>query len=220
MKQFFFVALFAAGIVRADSLDAILARMDTSSKLFKTASADIKQGEYTAIIKDLTESYGTLKIKRGPKSLMAVIDYTKPDVHTSLIRDKKALLYTPLAKTATEYDLSRYKSSVDQYVLLAFGSSGEDLKKNYTLKVVGTEQLGSVSTTRVELTPKSEEVKKLFVKFELWIPEGQSYAIRLKFTAPSDNYYLVDYSNVKINPVIADSAFELKLPKDVKINHP
>ncbi len=220
MKTAVFIALIGAAIAQADSLDAILTRMDASSKSFKSASADIKQTEYTALLKSSDDEFGTLKVKRGAKSVMAVLDYTKPALHTSVIKDKKATLYTPLAKTATEYDLGKYKSSVDQYVLLAFGSSGEELKKTYALKVLGTENVGSGAATRIELTPKSDEVKKLFTKFEMWIPEGQSYAIRLKATAPSDNFYLFDYSNVKINAAIPDSAFDLKLPKDVKINRP
>jgi outer membrane lipoprotein-sorting protein len=222
VKIRFLIALSCAAApwLCADSLDAVLARMDANAKTFKSAAADIKQTEYTAILKDSTEEFGVLKIKRDNKGVMALLDYTKPDKHASLIKDKKAWVYTPKAVSASLYDLGKYTTSVDQYVLLAFGSSGAELRKNYDVKPGGTETIGSKPTTRLELTPKSDEVKKMFAKIELWIPDGEAYAVRLKATAPSDNYYQFDYSNIAKNPGLADSVFDLHMPKNVKIVKP
>lgn len=194
--------------------------MDTNAKTFKSATADIKQTEYTAILKDSVEEFGVLKIKRDNKGVMALMDYSKPDKHASLIKEKKAWVFTPKANTVSVYDLGKYTSSVDQYVLLAFGSSGAELRKNYDVKAGGMETIASRPTTRLELTPKSEEVKKMFSKIELWIPDGEAYAVRLKATAPSDNYYQFDYSSIAKNPTLADSAFDLHMPKNVKVVKP
>ena len=64
-------------------------------------------------------------------------------------------------------------------------------------------------------------LKKLITKIELWIPEGQSNPIRAKFSAQlSKNYEMVDYSDIKVNPALPDSAFKLELPPNVKKIYP
>jgi outer membrane lipoprotein-sorting protein len=204
----------------ADSLDAILTRMDSAARAFKSITANIKQTEYNALLKDSEEALGVMKIKRDNKSVMAITEYSKPDPHTELIRDKTVNIYRPKAKVNEVYDLGKNVAVADQFLLLAFGTSGSDLKKNYDIKFGGAETINSIATSRIELTPKSEEGKKFVTKIELWIPEGQSIAIREKAMTPSDNYYLFDYSNLKPNAPLSDSDFNLKLPAGVRTVHP
>jgi outer membrane lipoprotein-sorting protein len=206
-------------LVWADSLEAVLARMDKAAKGFKSATADLKQVEYTAVIKESTEESGVLRIKRNSRNVTAITEYSKPEPHAVLFKDKEAQVYSPKAKMDQIYDLAKFTSTVDQFVLLAFGTSGEELRRNYDVKLGGPETVGSTATSRLELIPKSAEVKRLFSKFELWVPEGQGNAIREKLTAPSGDYYLLEYSNVKLNVALPDSVFDLKMPKDVKKVH-
>ena len=213
------LAMHVFPVARADSLDAVLARMDKAAKEFKSATADLKQVEYTAVIKESTEESGVLRIKRSNRGVTAITEYTKPAPHSFLVKDKKGQTYEPKAKMVQVYDLAKYTTLVDQFLLLAFGTSGDDLRRNYDIKPGGAEAVGSAATTRLELAPRSVDARRLATKIELWIPEDQGNAIREKVTAPSGDYYLVDYSNVKLNVPLPDSAFDLKLPKDVKIVH-
>jgi outer membrane lipoprotein-sorting protein len=206
-------------LARADSLDSVLARMDRAAKEFKSATADLKQVEYTAVIKESTEESGVLRIKRSNRNVTAITEYTKPEPHAVLFKDKEAQVYSPKAKMDQIYDLAKFTSTVDQFVTLAFGTSGDELRRNYDVKLGGSESVGSTATSRLELIPNSKEVKRLFSKFELWIPDGLGNAIREKLTAPSGDYYLLEYSNVKLNVPLPDSVFDLKLPKDVKKVH-
>ena len=80
----------------------------------------------------------------------------------------------------------------------------------------GSDTLGSIRTSRLELTPKDSETKKKFALIELWIPEGDTVPIQVKVTDPSGNYNLAVYSNIKVNGPLADSDLELKVPADVK----
>jgi outer membrane lipoprotein carrier protein len=208
-------------LARADSLDAILARMDRAAKDFKSVTAKIRRSEYTAVVKELSaEESGELRIRRAKNGVTAILDFTHPNPYTILIKDKKVNIYRPKAKLVEVYDFAKYNSVVDQFLLLAFGTSGVDLRKNYEVKRGGAETVESVPATRLELFPTSDEVKKLITKIELWIPEGQSNAIREKINEPSGNYNLADYSNIKLNVPLPDSAFDLKLPKDVKTVRP
>jgi outer membrane lipoprotein-sorting protein len=208
-------------LARADSLDAILARMDRAAKDFKSVSAKLKQSHYTAVIKELAPAESAdLRIKRVKNAVVAILEFAPPDPRTIFIKDKKVTIYYPKAKQAQDYDLGKSTSLVDQFLLLAFGTSGEELHRNYDVKVGGAETVGSTATMRLDLIPKSPDAKKLITKIELWIPEGQGNAIREKVTSPSGDYDLADYSGIKPNPQLPDSAFELKLPKGVTTIHP
>jgi len=218
---FLAVAAFAiASLAQAQSLDSVLARMDRAAKDFKSVTASVRKMEYTAVIKESTDEAADLRIKRTKNAVVAMLEYTKPAPQTVLFKDKKVSLYSPKAKMNQVYDLRDYTSLVDQFLLLAFGTSGEDLRKNYEVKLAGTEIIDSNPATRLELIPKSRDAKKVITKIELWIPEGQGIAVQEKVTEPSGNYNLAHYSNVKLNAPLPDSAFDLKLPKDVKTVHP
>ncbi len=214
------LALHVFPVARADSLDAILARMDKAAKGFRSVTADLKQIEYTDVVKDSSEDIGVLRIKRDKKGLSALIEYTKPDVRTTFFKDKKVNFYYPKANQVQEIDLGKYTTLVDQFLLLAFGTSGEELRRSYEVKLGGAETVASTPTTRLDLTPKSPDAKKYITKIELWIKDGESYAIQEKVTETSKNYTLGEYSNVKWNPALPDSAFDWKPPKGVTITHP
>jgi outer membrane lipoprotein-sorting protein len=206
---------------RADSLEAILARMDRAAKEFKSVSATLKQSDYTAVIQDLSPpETGQLRIKRGKNGVNAILEFTDPERRTVFISGHKVDIYHPKAKMAEEYNLTNYMGTIDQFLLLAFGTSGADLRKNYDVRLGGAETIDKTPTTRIELRPRTDEVKKVVTKIELWIPDGQSNAIREKVTEPSDNYYLADYSNVKRDVNIPDSVFDFKPPKGVSVKYP
>jgi outer membrane lipoprotein-sorting protein len=56
----------------------------------------------------------------------------------------------------------------------------------------------------------------MITRIDLWIQEGQSSPIQEKVTQPSKDYVLISYSDLKVNPDLPDSAFDLKLPEGVK----
>jgi outer membrane lipoprotein-sorting protein len=208
----------AAIAARAETLDAILARMDASSKAFKSVTANIKRSSYNELLKDSDpEESGDLRIQRNKNAVAAVLDFKQPNAYTVFFKDKKAYVYRPKAKVAEEYDFSKNASTIDQFLLLGFGTSGEELRKNYDVRLGGAENIGPTQTTRLELIPRSDEVKRLITKIEVWIPDGKSNAIREKISEPSGNYNLANYSNVNFNPSLPGSAFDMKLPSDVKI---
>jgi outer membrane lipoprotein-sorting protein len=217
--KFIPIAIFAAvfPLAAADSLDLILARMDTAAKSFQSVTTNLKQSEYTAVIKDTSPlESGVLRIKRVKGLVSAIVVFTDPEPRTLAIKGKEAKIYRPAAKVVEIYDIGSHGGTINQFLLLAFGSSGAELRKNYDVNLAGTEKIDSVNTTRLELTPKGAETKKMITKVELWIPDGQANAIREKVTEPSGNYYLASYSNIDLKTPVSDSIFDLKLPKDVQ----
>ncbi len=221
MKTLTAIALLGVASIaaRAETLDAILARMDASSKSFKSVTATIKRSSYNELLRESDpEETGDLRIQRNKNAVAAVLDFKQPNAYTVFFKDKKAFVYHPKAKIADEYEFSKNASTIDQFLILGFGTSGEELRKNYELNLGAAEKIGSTATTRVELVPRSDEVKRLITKIELWIPDGKSNAIREKISEPSGNYNLANYSNVNFSPSLPASAFDMKLPSDVTIH--
>jgi outer membrane lipoprotein-sorting protein len=208
--------IFAAGLATAEPLSDVLARMDRAAAEFHSLSAGMKRVQFTAVLSESSEMEGALRLRRIKGGTQGIVEFQQPERRTVYINGKQVQIYYPKGNTVEIYDTSKYTSNMDQILLLGFGTSAAELKKSYDIKDGGVQKINGVDTTRIELTPRSDEMKKLITKIELWIPEGQSNPVRAKFSEPSKNYELVDYSGIKVNPALPESAFAWKLPPDVK----
>jgi outer membrane lipoprotein-sorting protein len=207
-------------LLGAEPLSNVLGRMDAAAQNFHALSADMKRVQFTAVINEASEMQGVMRLKRVKNGTTGVVEFQQPEQRTVYVNGHNVQIYYPKANTVEIYDASKYTSNIDQFLLLGFGTSSADLKKSYDLKAAGTETVSGMPTTRIELMPKTDELKKLITKIELWVPEGQANPIQEKVTEPSKNYELVTYSDIKVNPALPDSAFELKLPPKVKKIYP
>jgi outer membrane lipoprotein-sorting protein len=205
--------------LRADSLDAILQRMDAAAKRFKSVSARVHDINYVAVLSETTSEDGELRLRRAKDGLIGVLEYNPPDQRIIAFSGHKVQLYKPKANEVTIVDPGKDNmSKIDQFILIAFGStSGTELKSAYDIRLAGSESIDSVPTSHLVLIPKAVEAKKLTTMIELWFPEGTASAVREKVTQPTKDYRLTTYSDVKPNPPLPDSAFELKLPAGVKV---
>ena len=219
MAKFICLAILAALAgtgLRAEALNDILARMDQSARMFRTFTANIKRTEYTKVLNDKDEIEGVERVKRTNGQTVTLVEFHGPNAQTIRLTGKTAEVYYPNAKMVEIWDAGKYAKAANQFLLLGFGTSGVELRKDYEVSVGGTDTLGSIRTTRLDLIPKDSETRKKFAKIELWIPEGDTVPIQVKVTEASQNYNLAVYSNIKVNEPLADSDLELKVPPDVK----
>ncbi len=205
---------------RAESLDAIFARMDKAAKEFKSATASLKQVEYTAVIDEKTTEDGVLHLKRVHGNVMLRVNFDPPNQRVVALNGHLVVIYYPQAKSADKYDVSKYtsKNTVEQLLLLSFGAaSGTELKKDYTVTGGQTEKIDSTVTTRVELVPKSEEMRNAIRRITLWIPEGKRYALKERVDKPGKDYIEWTYMHPELNKPLPDSEVTLKLPPGVHV---
>jgi len=207
-------------LAHAEPLADILARMDRAAQDFRSLSANMKRIQFTAVINESDEMNGVVRLKRIKNGTVGIVDFQQPEQRTVYVNGHNIQIYYPKANTVEIYDSSKYTANIDQFLLLGFGTSSAELQKSYDLKMAGIQPIAGVPATRIEMTPKSDELKKLITKIELWIPEGQDTPVQEKVTEPSKNYELITYSDIKVNPNLPDSSFELKLPAKVKKIHP
>jgi outer membrane lipoprotein-sorting protein len=218
----FFLTLLC---LRGDTLKEILDRMDAEAAKFKGLTAKLHRTEYSAApLNETTESEGDLTVVKKGKSISALLDFlsSKTDPKQLLFRDNQYQEYLPKAPVVNEYDLGKVSSLVSQFVTLAFGSSGSDLKKNYQITPPRESEMvkigeDSIKATRLELVPKSSEALKIMTKIDYWVPEGKSYAVKMKLYAPRGDWNTVTYSNIRMNPpTLNEHSVELSAPKTVK----
>jgi outer membrane lipoprotein-sorting protein len=213
-RNAFFLALAAS--LSAEPLEDILARMDKAAKEFQSYSARIKRVDYTAVINESNESSGSIRLRRTKAGADGIVEFTEPDPRVIHVSGRTFEIYYPKANTVEIYDAGKRANALEQFFLLGFGTTGVDLRKGYDIKLVGTEAVGAAKTTRIELTPKTEDVRKYVTRIDLWIPEGASNPVQEKVTQPSKDYSIATFTDLKVNSPLPDSAFELKTPAGVK----
>jgi len=212
------------GAVPKDTLQDVLARMDDAASKFQAMTAKAVFVTHTDVINEnATESGNVVMKKAGQNSVQALLDFTEPanSRRTATFAGRKAQIYYPKIKTVQVFDLGKGGEQIDQFIMLGFGTSGTELAKSYAMKVIGSETMNGQQTTKLDLTPKSEEAKRYVTRLDMWVPDhGAPYPIQEKVYEPSGDYRLITYSDLKINPPIRSDALKLKLPSGVKTEYP
>src|ERR1700732_1757969 len=183
--------------------ESVLSMMDKSAADFRSLTADIEHIKYTDVVKDSSTETGQIFVRRDQKMRIEIL---KPDPRTILRSGDSLFVYTPKIKRVEEYDLGKNRAMVDQYVLLGFGTKSQNMLKSYDVKLTGEEQLDGRKTYLLELTPKSEDIRKQITKIQMWIDTSSWLPVQQKFyeTGTAD-YIQFHYSNVMKNLKIPDS---------------
>jgi outer membrane lipoprotein-sorting protein len=193
--------------------EGVLAMMDKSAADFHSLTADIEHIKYTDVVKDTSTETGQIFVRRDQKMR---IEIAKPDPRTILRSGDSLFVFTPKINRVEEYDLGKNRAMVDQYVLLGFGTRSQEVLKSYAVSLAGEEELDQRKTVELELTPKSEDIRKQITKIDMWIDEASWLPIQQKFfEATAGDYFLFRYSDLKKNLKINDSKFKQDWPKNV-----
>jgi outer membrane lipoprotein-sorting protein len=125
-------------------------------------------------------------------------------------------IYTPKINRVEEYNLGKNRELVDQYVLLGFGTKSENMQKGYTVEFKDEENLDDKKTVLLELTPKSDQVRKQITKIQMWIDEASWLPIQQKFfETGSGDYLIFHYTKTMKNLKIGQAKFKQDWPKGV-----
>jgi len=194
------------------TLDTVLNMMDKSAADFHSLSADIEHIKYTDVVKDTSTETGQIFVRRDQKMR---IEFTKPDPRTILRTGDSLFVFTPKINRVEEFNLGKNRVLVDQYVLLGFGTKSQNMEKSYNLKLNGEEELDHRKTFVLELTPKSDEVRKQISKIQMWIDSSSWLPVQQKFfESGTGDYFLFRYTNMMKNLKINEVKFKPDFPKN------
>ncbi|HEV3098097.1 MAG TPA: outer membrane lipoprotein carrier protein LolA [Candidatus Udaeobacter sp.] len=192
--------------------ESVLNKMDKSAADFRSLTADIEHIKYTDVVKDTSTETGQIFVRRDQKMR---IEFAKPDPRVILRTGDSLFVYTPKINRVEEYNLGKNRSLVDQYVLLGFGTKSQSMQRSYDIALSGEEEVEQHKALLLDLTPKSEEVKKQITKIQMWIDSSSWLPIQQKFfEAGSGDYFLFKYSNMMKNLKISDAKFKPDWPKN------
>lgn len=199
--------LFAlsAILANAEDLSAVLARMNADAPKLHAMEANLQMVTYTAVIDDKVTDMGTIKLKKSKNnSIRAVIDFSaQKDAAQSReigFFGKTVRIYYPNGPYYQDYDLGKNGDVLNQYLLLGFGTSGDDLAGSYTITPEGVENVLGVDATKLLLVPKDKTMLDHLSKVEIWIPVGGSNPVQQQFYEANGNYRKVMYTNIHLNP--------------------
>jgi outer membrane lipoprotein-sorting protein len=217
-----FAALVAAGAlglpcaIAAQSsltLDDILRQIDRGAREFQSLTADVERTKVTVVVDDHATESGQMHVRRDGRMR---IELTSPDSRTILRTGDRLFIYNPKIRRVEEYDLSKHRTLVDQFLLLGFGTTASSLRNSYLITVEAEETLGTQKVVRLQLTPKADEVRREISRIELWLDETTWLPAQQKFyESGSGDYFIIRYTNVARNVPIADARFRPNWPSGV-----
>ena len=214
---FFFNAV-AVTETKAQSLqlNEVLKRMEAHRASLKTLEANVTMVKHDSVLNDDTLQEGTVKYIPGKteNDMYIRIDWTKPDEKLAVIKTDY-VLYRPMLEQAIVGKVGKAKNSANAGGALSFMSmSKAQLKANYFYKHLGEETLSSgAKTVHLELTPKN---KQKYKAAELWI-DSDGMPLQMKIIESNNDSTTILLKNVKKNPTLKGSDFEIKYPKNTKI---
>jgi outer membrane lipoprotein-sorting protein len=194
------------------TLEGVLAMMDKSAADFRSLTANLEHIKYTAVVQDTSTETGQIFVRRDQKMR---IDIATPDPRTILRTGDSLFVFTPKINRVEEYDLGKNRSMVDQYVLLGFGTKSQNLLSSYDVVLSGEEEMDGHKTLVLDLTPKSDEIRRQITKIQMWIDSSSWLPFQQKFyEAGSGDYFQFHYSGMMKNLKINDSKFKPDWPKN------
>lgn len=198
------------------TLDSVLKKMDATAADFLNVEAALEWDTYQKVIDEIDDvETGRIYYRRNGKEIEMKAEIRmaggslktlKPASKYVLFSGGKLRIY-PKVGDQGEYDAGKNRSEFETYLALGFGGSGQDLEKAFDVTFGGAEEIGGVSTARLELVPKSDRVRNTYSKILLWIDLNRGISVQQKFISPDGNYRLCKYSDIKLN--------EKKFPNDV-----
>jgi outer membrane lipoprotein-sorting protein len=192
------------------TLENVLKQLDTQAADFRSLTADLERTKVTVVVNDKSTESGKIFVRRDNKMR---IELTQPDPQTILRDGDLFYIYNPKIHRVEEYNLGKKKSVVDQFLLLGFGTSGTSLKESYSIILQGEEMLDNRKVVLLEITPKTDEVRKQLSKIQLWLDESTWLPAQQKFyETGSGDYLVINYKNVNKNVKIGDSEFRPHWP--------
>lgn len=212
-----FVAAIAAFLPHtafaAEDVASVLAKIDAAGANIKTISADFEwKTVATQPITDEETQQGTLYFKRarGDSFQMAADVQTENGAPSPKILTYSrgiGTLYEKLSGQFHTFKAGDKENLVDSLLFLGFGTSRNDLTKNFSLKFIRSETLNGINCDVLELTPKDSRMSGSLVKATIWFDVARGVGIKQIFDEGGGARRECLYSHIKINPHLPSDAF-------------
>lgn len=201
-------------------LATVLAKMNQSSKGFKSAQGDFEFQSYQKLTNDTDTQKGRIYFRRTKGGVDAAFDIAGPAPKQVVYKDGKLQIFEKKINQVTERNVGKNKSDVEAFLSLGFGASGDELQRDYAVKMDDWEMVDGVKTAKLDLTPKKEKVRQTYDRIILWIDPDRDVLLKQQFFELSGDYRVAHYTNVQLNKKIPEDVFHLKTNGNTKTIKP
>ncbi len=217
-----FVFLFTVARAQPNdsALDHVLTQMDAAATTFHTAQANLTAEQYTKLVDEKDTQRGKVYYERVGKEVNMAADITEPDRQYAIYANGKAQVYNPKIDQVNEYQPGKSRTQIEAFLLLGFGGGGHALLSTYDVKYLGSENADGIKAEKLELAPKSQQLRNNISKILLWIDPAKSVAVQMQLFFPGGDYRLTKYSDIQINQKLPENAFKLKTTGKTKFVSP
>ena len=201
-----------------DKLQSVLSQMDDAAAKFRTTEASFTWIQYNKVIDDVADTQkGKIYFRRDGKDIQMAADISAPDAKQLVFSGGKIQVYQPRIEQEDIYDAKAHREEFESFLVVGFGGGGHDMLKSFAVRYLGNESLGGTETAKLDLTPKSEEVKRNFTHLVLWIDPERGVSIQQQLFETSGDYRLAKYSDIEVNQKISENVFKLKTSARTKV---
>jgi outer membrane lipoprotein-sorting protein len=199
-------------------LEKVLAKMDETAAKFRTAQANFTWTTFNSVVNEESGSQtGKIYFQRSGNETDMAADIDPPDAQQVIFSHGKIQIYKSRMGTVDVYDAGTHREEFETFLVLGFGSSGEDMSKSFDVSYDGEEKVDGTDAAKLELVPKSEKIKQHFPQIILWINPQSGISVQQKLLEPNGDYRLAKYSNIKLGQKIPGKVFQLKTPGNTKV---
>ncbi len=192
------------------NLDCVLKKMDAAAASFRSLQADFVWDQYQKVVDETDTQKGTVSYRRAGNAVEMMAEVKSPDQKFVLYKDGMLQVYQPKIDQVMEYSTGGNRGEIESYLVLGFGGSGEDLRKSFDVTYQGDETVGSTSTAKLQLVPKSEKLRANFSQIVLWIDVSRGISVQQKFLQPGGDYRVAKYSDIRMPAKVGNDTFRLK----------
>jgi outer membrane lipoprotein-sorting protein len=201
-------------------LKSVLGQMNAAAANFKSAEADFDWDQFQKVVEEHDIQKGQIYLRRTKSGVDAAVNVVFPQPKQVVFQNGELKFYEPKIDQLTVRKVGNNRAEVESFMSLGFGARGDDLEKNYDVKMDGWEAVDGVKTAKLDLTPKSEKIKASINRVLLWIDPQQNISLKQQFFEPSGDYRLTHYRNIKVNGKVPDDVFRIKATSKTTVVRP
>lgn len=209
---------FPAFAAPDSGLEKILAKMDETAAKFRTAQAKFTWTTFNSVVNDVSGSQtGKIYFQRSGGETEMAADIDPPDAQQVIFSHGKIQVYKSRTGTMDVYDAGAHREEFETFLVLGFGSSGDEMGKSFDVSYGGDEKVDGVDSVKLELVPKSDKIKQHFPKIILWISPQSGISVQQELLEPNGDYRLAKYSSIQLGQKIPGKVFQLKTSGNTKV---
>jgi outer membrane lipoprotein-sorting protein len=168
--------------------------------------------QYQKVVDEHEEQKGKVYFRHGNNNeVQMAADITDPDQKYVLFSGSKIQVYQPRIDQVTVYNTGKNREAFESFLVLGFGGGGHDMLKSFYIKYMGSETVDGTATAKLDLVPKTVNVRNNVDHIVLWIDPSRGISLQQQFFfGTSGDYRLAKYSDIRMNEKIPDAVFKLR----------